>query len=595
MTIHYTLCPSNPSAHIFSVSVYIEEPNPEGQIVSLPAWIPGSYMIREFSKNIVEMHAFVGEEEIPLFRIDKHTWMFQSQGQPCTIRYTVYAWDLSVRMAHLDQTHGYCNGTSVFLEVQGQSEQEHRVLVQAPTDPMCQNWKIATTLTACSADPYTFGWFKAENYDELIDHPIEMGTFELLHFEACGVPHEVALTGVYKMDAQRLIQDLQKICETEIQFFGEPAPMERYLFQVMVVGSGYGGLEHRASTSLICNRDSLPANDTDTSEEYQSFLGLCSHEYFHTWNVKRIKPAVFLPYDLTVENYTSLLWVFEGWTSYYDDLILRRAGLLSTEKYLEILGKTITSVYKGSGLHKQSLAESSFTAWTKYYRQDENSPNAIVSYYTKGSLAALALDLHVRMHSTISLDTVMKELWIRFGSVGVGVPENGVEELVMELSGLDLRAWFDAVVRGTGELPFSETFAHFGLELCKRYPASSTDKGGGPKKTTPSPSLGVIYGSASFGVSIKSVHDNSPAQLVGLSAGDTIIAINGIQVTSGGIEKMLARYGVGEEIQIHAFRRDELFVRNVVLVSEEEVAYYIVATDDNPEAVARRTAWLEGR
>ena len=250
------------------------------------------------------------------------------------------------------------------------------------------------------------------------------------------------------------------------------------IFQVMAVDSGYGGLEHRASTSLICTKKSLPWGEKRT-DAYIQFWDSVHTSIFSTWNVKRIKPAVFQPYNLNRETYTSLLWVFEGWTSYYDDLILLRCDLISTEQYLTLIGKTITRVYKGSALHKQSLADSSFTAWTKFYRQDENAPNAVISYYAKGALAALALDLYIRRETgnQKSLDDVMKALWTEFGSKGIGVPEDGVERLSERITGLDLSEWFDAVVRGVGTLPLEELLSTVGVDLRAREPKSHADLG----------------------------------------------------------------------------------------------------------------------
>ena len=594
MTVQYTLNPSNPSAHIFTVTLFVEEPNSEGQVLSLPTWIPGSYMIREFAKNIVRMTAKVGQAEIPVVQTSKNTWLVESKGQPFVVEYEIYAWDMSVRMAHLDQTHGYCNGTSVFLEVEGQSDSTHRVLLQAPTDPMCKGWKVASTLSAVG-EIGEFGWYEATNYDELIDHPIEMGTFENLEFEACGVPHEVAITGDVRYDKAKLLQDLQRICEAEIRFFGEPAPMDRYLFQVMAVDSGYGGLEHRASTSLICTKKSLPWGD-DRSDAYIQFLGLCSHEYFHTWNVKRIKPAVFLPYDLNRETYTSLLWVFEGWTSYYDDLILLRCDLISLQQYLTLIGKTITRVYKGSALHKQSLAESSFTAWTKFYRQDENAPNAVISYYAKGALAALALDLHIRRETNNqkSLDDVMRALWTEFGAKGVGVPENGVERLSERITGLDLSDWFDAVVRGVGTLPLEELLSTVGVDLRFREPKSHSDLGGTPALQEQSCHMGCSFVKSPAGAKVRQVFDGGAAQTVGLSAGDVLIAIDGIKVTTDSISQVLGRYSVGETARLHFFRRDELQERSVVLQGAPFKAYYLTVNDDDDSASERRRQWLYG-
>ena len=594
MSVQYTLNPSNPSAHIFTVTLFVEEPSSDSQVLSLPTWIPGSYMIREFAKNIVRMTAKVGETEVPVVQTSKNTWRVDSKGQPFVVEYEVYAWDMSVRMAHLDQTHGYCNGTSVFLEVEGQSEGLHRVLLQAPADPLCSEWKVATTLKT-TGEVGLFGWYEADSYDELIDHPIEMGTFESLEFDACDVPHEVAITGKVRFDRERLLEDLKRICEFEINFFGNPAPMDRYLFQVMAVDAGYGGLEHRASTSLICTKKSLPWGEKRT-DAYIQFLGLCSHEYFHTWNVKRIKPAVFQPYNLNQESYTSLLWVFEGWTSYYDDLILLRTGLISPEQYLAILGKTITRVYKGSALDKQSLADSSFTAWTKFYRQDENAPNAVISYYAKGALAALALDLHIRFETngTKSLDDVMKALWTEYGAKGIGVPEDGVEKLTEEITGLELSTWFDAAVRGVGKLPLEQLFETVGVEFCEREPKPHSDLGGKASATSCGVHLGCTFSKATGGAKIRNVFDNGAAQEVGLSAGDVIIAIDGIKTTSEGISELLKRYSHGEVVKIHFFRRDELFEREMVLDGAPFKAYYLRLQDADQNISDRRQRWLYG-
>jgi predicted metalloprotease with PDZ domain len=328
-------------------------------------------------------------------------------------------------------------------------------------------WRVATSLPEAAgekgaAERYGFGLYRADSYDDLIDHPVEMGTFTLGEFEACGVPHAVAITGRHDCDMGRLLADLKPVCERQIRLFGEPAPMSRYVFLTTAVGDGYGGLEHRASTALLCSRADLPHVGMDEATDgYRQFLGLCSHEYFHTWNVKRIKPAAFVPYRLAEENYTRLLWAFEGFTSYYDDLMLVRSQRIGLDDYLKLLAKTITQVHKGSGRHKQSVAESSFEAWTKYYRQDENSPNAIVSYYTKGALVALLLDLRLRAesHGARSLDTLMQALWQRHGQTGIGVAEDGIFALAAELGGEALAGWLQELVEGTAELPSSRRCA----------------------------------------------------------------------------------------------------------------------------------------
>jgi predicted metalloprotease with PDZ domain len=567
--IQYTIVPTDLAGHLFHVTLTVAAPDPAGQVFALPAWIPGSYMIREFARNIVRIRAEANGDEVALAKVDKHTWQAAPCGGPLSLHYEVYAWDLSVRAAHLDQTHGFFNGTSVYLRVLGQEETPHLVDIQRPGNPAAASWRVATSLPELGAKRYGFGTYLAPNYDELIDHPVEMGDFELATFKAHGIPHDIVITGrVPNLDMARLQADLKAICETQIAFF-EPrtkkAPMERYVFLTMVVGDGYGGLEHRASTALICARSDLPSTATpkvaEPGEGYLKFLGLCSHEYFHTWNVKRIKPAVFAPYDLQVENYTPLLWLFEGFTSYYDDLMLVRAGIISEATYFKLLAKTVGSVLRGSGRTKQSVADSSFDAWSKYYRQDENAANAIISYYTKGSLIALAFDLTIRAKTggAKSLDDVMLALWQRFGrdfypSVGRGVTEADVEALFDEISGVRLKGMFERYVRGTEDLPLAKLYAPFGVKVAD-------------DRKIGKPSLDAGIGRDNGGARLANVHEGGPAHQAGLSAGDIVIALDGLRVTGtpSNLDALLSRYRVGDTVAVHAFRRDELMSFQVTL------------------------------
>ncbi|MEM8513467.1 putative metalloprotease with PDZ domain [Massilia sp. MP_M2] len=571
--IHYTIVPRDLAGHLFNVTLTVANPDPDGQTFALPAWIPGSYMIREFARNIVRIRAEQAGAAVALTKIDKHTWRAApgngAGAGALTLHYEVYAWDLSVRAAHLDQTHGFFNGTSVFLRVVGQEATAHQVDIQRPADAAAKTWRVATSMKEAGAKRYGFGTYGAANYDELIDHPVEMGNFELATFEAHGIPHDIVITGrVPNLDMARLQADLKAICETQIAFF-EPltkrAPLERYVFMTMAVGDGYGGLEHRASTALICARADLPttANQKpgEPGEGYLQFLGLCSHEYFHTWNVKRIKPAVFAPYDLQVENYTPLLWLFEGFTSYYDDLMLVRAGIIGETTYFKLQAKSVAGVLRGSGRLKQSVAESSFDAWSKYYRQDENSPNAIISYYTKGSLIALAFDLTIRAKTggAKSLDDVMLALWERFGrdfypSVGRGVTEHEVEALFDEISGLKLKSLFERYVRGVEDLPLAKLYAPFGVKLAD-------------ERKTGKASLDAGIGRDPLGAKLTQVHEGGAAHLAGLSALDVVIAIDGLRVNGNpsNVDALLARYRVGDRVQVHAFRRDELMGFDVTL------------------------------
>jgi len=567
--VRYTIVPRDLAAHLFDVTVTVDAPDPAGQTFALPAWIPGSYMIREFARNIVRIRAESGGNAVPLAKLDKHTWRAAPVAGPLTLHYEVYAWDLSVRAAHLDQTHGFFNGTSVFLRVAGREGEPHQVDIQRPGDPAAAAWRVATSLPELGAPRYGFGTYLAADYDELIDHPVEMADFALGTFKAHGVQHDIVITGrVPNLDMARLEKDLKAICETQIAFF-EPAtkraPMERYVFLTLAVGDGYGGLEHRASTALICSRADLPATSApkmaEPNEGYTKFLGLCSHEYFHTWNVKRIKPAAFAPYDLQVENYTPLLWLFEGFTSYYDDLMLVRSGLISEATYFKLLGKTVGSVLRGSGRTKQSVAESSFDAWSKYYRQDENAPNAIISYYTKGSLVGLALDLTIRAktNGARSLDDVMLALWERYGrdfyrGGARGVTEEEVEALFDEVSGVRLKSMFDRYIRGTEDIPLAKLYAPFGVKLVD-------------ERKNGKPSLDAGIGRDAAGAKLTQVHEGGAAHQAGLSAGDILIAVDGLRVngTPCNLEQLFARYRVGDRVTVHAFRRDELMTFDVTL------------------------------
>lgn len=558
-SIRYTIRPADPAAHLYEVSCRVETPDPAGQRFALPAWIPGSYLIRDFARHIVSISAEAGGKPVALNKIDKHTWQAEAlKGkQALTVTCTVYAWDLSVRGAHLDQTHAFFNGTSVFLRVLGQEESPCLVDLQPPKGKPYAGWRVATALAPAtrekkSAKPLGFGLYAAANYDELIDHPVEMGTFTLATFKACGVPHEIAITGRHDCDLERLTADLKKICEWQIRFFGEPAPMKKYVFLVTAVGDGYGGLEHRASTALLCSRDDLPyAGMKGLPDRYRTFLGLCSHEYFHTWNVKRIKPAAFTPYDLDRENYTTLLWAFEGFTSYYDDLALLRSGVISEKDWLELTAKNLDNVLRGPGRMNQSLADSSFDAWSKYYRPDENTPNAVVSYYGKGALVALALDLTLRAGTAgkrgghVSLDDVMRALWQRHGQTGIGVGPEDIRKIAEALSGLKLKRFFDEAVHGTEDLPLARLLKPFGIALKNEAPGNT-------------PGLGAKTNTEGGEVRLATVYTGSAAQQAGLSAGDALVAIDGLRVTPTTLDRLLLRKQAGDRVTVHAFRRDEL-------------------------------------
>jgi predicted metalloprotease with PDZ domain len=592
--LRYSIIPKDPAAHLFEVTLTVEMPDPAGQRFVLPAWIPGSYMIREFARNIVRIAATANGRKVVLKKTDKHSWQAGRCDGPLVLTYEVYAWDLSVRTAHLDQTHAFFNGTSVFLRVTGQEQAPHEVDIRRPEGSAYAEWRVATALPELDAERYGFGRYVAADYDELIDHPVELGGFALATFKAHGVPHDVVITGqVPRLDMARLCADLKKVCEAQIRLF-EPksrrAPMKRYVFMTLAVGDGYGGLEHRASTALICSRADLPVQGRkEMSDGYRTYLGQCSHEYFHTWNVKRIKPAAFAPYDLQNEGYTSLLWLFEGFTSYYDDLMLVRAGLIAEADYFQLLAKTANGVLRGSGRTRQSIAESSFDAWVKYYRQDENAPNAIVSYYAKGSLVALGLDLTIRAASggKKSLDDVMRALWQRYGrdfygsgeGAGRGLGESDAETLFEEVSGVSLKRYFDRYIRGTDDVPLDKLLAPFGV--------TATDK-----RKNGRPSLGVRTVKEGSDCKLANVYEGGAAHRAGLSALDILVAMDGLRVTASNVDTLMSRYSIGDTVTVHAFRRDELMVFSAALTSDE-TPQVALNSEMKPAAAARlRGAWL---
>jgi predicted metalloprotease with PDZ domain len=600
-SIRYRIVPRSPQAHLFEVSVVVDHPDPAGQKFTLPAWIPGSYMIREFARHIVRISARAGRRAVAIEKLDKHTWSVVPCRGPLSVVCEIYAWDLSVRGAHLDTTHGFFNGPCVFLRVEGQAEAPCDVEILPPPGAAYRSWRVATAMPRAGARAHGFGTYRAASYDELIDHPVETGEFALTSFRARGCLHEIAITGRHDADLARLARDLKRMAESHIDFFGGRAPVAHYVFLVTALGDGYGGLEHRASTALVCSRDDLPRAGSDPQDErYLTFLGLASHEYFHTWNVKRIKPAVFTPYDLARENYTRLLWAFEGITSYYDDLALVRSGLMTRVQYLKALARTLTAVRRGSGRSKQTVAESSFDAWVKYYRQDENAPNAIVSYYAKGSLVALALDLTIRKatRGRRSLDDVMRALWREYGRTGRGVGEGELEAIAERASGVRLAAFFQRALNSTADLPLEALLTSFGVDVRLLPAKHSGDRGGeasgrAAPAARPRPVLGARTEASGTELKLAQVFDDGAAQAAGLSAGDVLVALDGIRVTASNLDRLLARRQPGERARVHAFRRDELIERSVRLLAAPADTYTL-SIDERASSPRKRLreAWL---
>lgn len=534
--LHYQIEFDDYRQHLIHVTLrFLANPT---QVLSLPTWIPGSYLIREFSKHIESVKAYdEAGRQLKINKFEKNKWrLYNTDHELITVEYDVYAYDLSVRGAYVDQSRLYVNPACVCLGLQDQEDSAIEVEVFLPDE--LKHFQLATGLASKSLVKGRFT-LKADHYAQLIDAPFELAEQTRFSFDANGIPHEFVVSGQHTMNAERMKQDLEKICSTEISMFGS-APFENYTFMTMATGNSYGGLEHPNSTSLITPRNDLPKlNEPDEpSADYQRFLGLCSHEYFHSWLVKFIRPENFANYDLNQEAYTSLLWIFEGFTSYYDDLILYRSGVISQASYLSLLKGQIDRYLQNPGRFIQSVSESSFDAWIKFYRQDENSNNSGTSYYNKGCLVALSLDLGLRLRGS-SLDALMRRLYENTQK-GIQVNERTIVELCNELTGSNWIEQINHLINTTDELPLDQLFPEFGLGYRLKN-----------EKALP---FGLKVADKPEGVLIQQAWREGTGAIAGLSANDVIVAIDGLKAS----EKLLSQYSKQpDHFTVYAFRRDE--------------------------------------
>jgi len=572
--IQYTIWPADLYGHRFQVKLRIENPDADGQILQMPAWIPGSYLIRDFSKQIQAIEAYaVGASHKPLAleRIDNDHWRLPTVNGPVEILTTVYAFDPSVRAAYLDNERGFFNASSLCLAVKGQELLPCAVAITSPEVAAADHWCVQTTLPLAKADKQGFGFYLAKSYDDLLDHPVAMGEFQVIRWQSNGVPHSMAIQGcIHAVDAQRLANDLQAICTSTINLF-EPitkrAPFENYLFLVNAALSAYGGLEHRNSTALLCRRDQIPQKNVVLDEvSYREFLGLCSHEYFHAWLVKRIQPKVFQPYQLDRRNHTRLLWLFEGFTSYYDDLQLLRSQRIDLKTYLRLVANNWNGILRGPGRRKQSLSDSSYDAWTKYYQADENTPNAVVSYYGKGALLALGLDLKIREFSKNrqSLDDLMRLIWQKHGITLNGIAEDGLDVLMHELLGSGFsKTWNHFKSRyifGVEDIPIQKWFDSRFIHVRRKAQT---------KIESIKLQLGMRHADANGWLKVSHVLDGGAAQSAGLAPGDLLASINGQRITSARWDAVLGSLKENQSIVI-CFYRDDLEHESMAVLLKEQ-------------------------
>lgn len=562
----------------------------------MPSWTPGSYLLREFPRNVQDFHVH-DSTGLPVSwrKIDKNSWLVEAAEAPgpLTARYRVYANELTVRTSHLDSTHAYVNGASVFMFARGAEDEEIRLRVEQK-----HGWRVATSLAETED-----GHFLAADYDELVDCPIEVGTYRTIVWEQSGLPHRYAIWGDAELDDTQLLADTRKIIDTCADMFGG-LPYERYLFILHVVPEGRGGLEHKSSCSL-----QVPPSWT-TGTEYENLIALVAHEFFHVWLGKRIRPDALGPFDYTAENYTRNLWVVEGFTTYYTDLILVRSGLISRSRYLERLSDSIARLQALPGRKHQTLEESSFDTWIKFYRPDAHTPNAQISYYQKGALVALALDLEIRRSSggERSLDDVMRVLWDTYGSRDAGFPEDreaGIRKVVAEVGGETIAELLDRYVTTTQEIDFEAHLDAAGLTLGSQPvqdDAGSAEETASAQRPKPpakggAPSLTEIRlglrlrESAAPPVKVTHVLEDSPAHRAGMNSGDELLAVGGRAATVAEVGRVLGQTEPGEPLDLIVSRRGRVIHLTALLL---DIAYEPAKIVELSSSTAVQHQVLEG-
>ncbi len=574
--LHYQVAMPEPQSHYFIVTLQIQGWQRNVLDLKFPVWTPGSYLVREYERHLQNFQVYNPIDKQPLAyqKLGKSHWQIETENQEnIEISYGVYADELTVRTNHLDHTHGFFTGAALFFYLP-EFENCPLTLTIVPPQP---EWAIATALLEKEIDEKTgTKTFYAKDFDTLVDSPVEVGLQRDYAFEAEGKPHHFVVWGQSNVDGEQLVKDTQKIIAVEAELFGD-LPYDHYWFILHASSQGYGGLEHK--DSCVLNYDRFGFRDP---EKYQRFLQLVAHEFFHLWNIKRIRPIALEKFDYDQENYTPSLWFSEGTTSYYDLLIPLRAGLYDRQTYLKNLGKEITRYLTTPGRLVQPLAESSFDAWIKLYRRDANSDNSQMSYYLKGELVTLMLDLLIRERhqNQKSFDDVLRRMWQEFGREERGFTPEQLETVIGEVAETDLTEFFQIYLHTTTELPLNDYLQPFGLKI-------------NPIKEDLTPYLGIKVKSEAGQEKITFVAAQSPAAQGGISAQDMLLAINGIRVTAEQLPQRLKDYQANDMIQLTVFHQDVLRTVDVLLASPQASRYEVVPIADPSDIQLQNLAgWL---
>jgi predicted metalloprotease with PDZ domain len=581
--ISFTVSMPKPWTHLLEIEMRMQVPAnlqvPNETNLIMPVWTPGSYMIREFERNVQDFAAEVDGRPLEWTKTNKNTWSVKTNGaRQWRATYRVYCNEPSVRTNAVNDEHAFWNNAALLMYPEGGISKPSTLRIAPAND-----WKIATGLPRVAGQPNTF---RAENFDILYDSPVEVSNFKQIEFAVRGVPHRIVIDGEGNYDPDRMKRDVQKIVEAEVAMFGA-IPYHDYTFFLHLRSGFGGGIEHLNSTSLGFAR-----NRFGTEQGWRGFYGLVAHEFFHLWNVKRIRPDVLGPFDYTKENYTRSLWVAEGVTSYYGDLMVRRAGLAADRDYLAGLARDIQDYQNTPGRLQMSAEEASFNTWIKEYRPDENSVNSQISYYDKGELLGLLLDLEIRRssHNGKSLDDVMRYLFTEFFEKNRNYTPADFQKACELMAGKSLEDFFARYVRGRDELPYNDFLSAAGLSL--QQPDKGSFTGDGHKLVG---FLGADLEDSGDFINVRNVRAGTPAYDQGLNAKDKIVALNGAHLNKEGFEAAIAAK-LGDTVRITILRSDNLRTLEIKLGIKSDLPYRIVQLSSVTDEQKRiYQSWTTGR